>query len=173
MTITNNSARLTVKIAASAAAMIFASAATPAFAQSANANLGVSATVTENCTVTTDPVAFGDVDVTTGAAVPGVGGIAVTCTNGVAWSADADAGAGTGASILDRRMADGVNLLSYQLYTEPTRTEIWGDGEDGETIDDEGTGTEQEVPIYARVIAAQAGVLSGTYADTVVVTVTY
>ncbi|HYI48433.1 MAG TPA: spore coat U domain-containing protein [Allosphingosinicella sp.] len=163
----------TLRISCALVALIVAASAGPAFAQTAGGNLGVSATVTENCTLTTDPVAFGNVDVTTGAAVPGVGGIAVTCTNGVAWSADADAGAGTGASILDRRMADGANLLSYQLYTEPTRTEIWGDGEDGETIDDEGTGSEQVVPIYARVIAAQSDVPSGTYADTVVVTVTY
>ncbi len=166
-------AHRTLGISGAFGALIVVASASPAFAQTAGGNLGVSATVTENCTVTTDPVAFGNVDVTTGAAVPGVGGIAVTCTSGTAWSADADAGAGTGASILDRRMADGANLLSYQLYTEPTRTEIWGDGEDGATIDDEGTGTEQQVPIYARVIAAQTGVPSGTYADTVVVTVSY
>lgn len=161
------------KLAAAAAAMIFAGTAAPAFSQTAQANLGVSATVTNNCTVSTDPVAFGDVDVTTGAEVLGTGAVNLTCTNGATWSAAADAGDGDGATILARSMTSGANELAYQLYTEPTRTDVWGDGVDGETIDGTGTGLEQEIPIYARVLAGQGTAAAGVYADTVVVTVTY
>ena len=42
-------------------------AAQPALASTAGGNLDVSATVTSNCSVSTSPVAFGNVDVTTGA----------------------------------------------------------------------------------------------------------
>ena len=157
------------------AAVLITAGAAPAYAQTASSNLGVSATVTDNCTVSTSPVAFGNVDATSGANVDATGGISVTCTNGTAWSASADAGAGTGAPLASRKLADGANLLNYSLYTEATRTTLWGDGVGGTTatIDGTGTGVAQASTIYARVPSGQTSVPAGSYADTVAVTVTY
>ncbi|MEI9849788.1 MAG: spore coat protein U domain-containing protein [Sphingomonas sp.] len=160
-----------VSVPALAVAAVFAQ---PALAQTAGANMATSAEVTENCTVSSSPIVFGDVDVTTGAAVPGAGGISVVCTNGTEWSASADAGAGADATQELRQMSDGAATLDYVLYTEPTRTVIWGDGTDGtETIDDTGTGTAQATVIYGRIVALQNTVVAGSYSDTVAVTVTY
>jgi spore coat protein U-like protein len=146
----------------------------PAFAQTAGANLGSSAEVTANCAVSSTPIDFGSVDVTTGAAVVGTGGISVVCTNGTPWSASADAGTGGAATLAVRQMSDGANTLDYVLYTEPTRTTIWGDGvTTTATIDDTGTGVAQDKTIYGRISAAQTGTVAGSYADTVAVTVTY
>lgn len=157
------------------AALVSVAAAQPAFAASTSDTLDVSATVTSNCTVTAGTVAFGNVDVTTGAAVDGTGTISVTCTSGTAWAAAADAGAGTGATLATRKMANGANLLDYALYTDSARTSVWGDAADASTVKISGTGTgsAQASTIYGTVLANQTSLPAGAYADTVTVTVTY
>jgi len=149
-------------------------AASPAAASTAGANLGVNATVTANCAVTTSPVAFGNVDVTTGGSTA-TGSIAVTCTNGTDWTASADQGQGSGATLALRQMASGANLLNYVLYTDSNQTNVWGDGVGGTTatITGTGTGEAQTQTIYGSIPAGQTGAPAGSYADTVAVTVTY
>ena len=163
-----------VRRGAVAAALSVASAA-PAFATNATSSLDVSASVTANCTVSTAPVAFGDVDVTSGQAVQGTGSVSVTCTNGTPWTAVADAGAGTGADLSTRKMANGTNLLDYRLFTDSARTQVWGDGVSGATatLSDTGTGTAQTKTVYGVIPAGQTGIPAGDYADTVQVTVAY
>ena len=149
--------------------------AAPAYASTATGNLGVSATVSSNCTLSTSPVAFGTVDVTSGTDVDATGSIGVTCTSGTAWDASADAGAGSGATLDTRKMTSGANLLNYVLYTDSARTTVWGDGASGTTalISDTGTGVEQTKTIYGRVPSGQTSAPAGDYTDTVAVTVTY
>jgi spore coat protein U-like protein len=151
--------------------------ATPANAQSsstASSNLSVTATVTANCTITTSAVAFGSVNTLSATNVDASGGITVTCTNGTGWVASANAGGGTGASLLTRRMSAGSNTLSYSLYTNSSRTTVWGDGTGSTgTIVNSGTGSAQAIPIYGRIPSGQGTVPAGSYSDTVAVTVTY
>lgn len=149
-------------------------AATPAQAGTTGGTLAVSATVTANCTVSTSALAFGNVDVTSGSNVDSTGGLSVTCTNGTGWTASAGVGSGTGASFANRKMANGGNLLNYNIYTSAARTTVWGDGTASTaTIGGTGTGTAQNVTVYGRVSSGQTGVPAGAYADTVAVTVTY
>jgi spore coat protein U-like protein len=157
------------------AVALTAGASQTAFAADTTSNMGVSANVTSNCVVSTTAVAFGNVDVTAGSNVDGTGAISVTCTSGTAWVASANAGGGTGASLTTRKMANGANLLNYALYTDSSRTSIWGDGVGGTTatVGDTGSGTGQSKTIYARVPSGQTSLPAGSYADTVVVTVTY
>jgi spore coat protein U-like protein len=164
-----------VRRGAAAAFLIVAFAAAPAFAADASASLDVNATVSANCTVSTSAVAFGDVDVTSGQAAQGTGSVSVTCTSGTAWTAAADAGAGLGADLATRKMADGANLLDYSLFTDSARTQLWGDGVEGTTATfaDTGTGTAQTKTVYGLIAAGQTGVPAGEYADTVQVTVSY
>ena len=152
---------------------VAAFASQPAFAQTATDNLAVSATVTENCVVSTTAVAFGNVDVTSGANVDVTGGLSVTCTSGTAWSATAGAGGGTGATNSVRKMTSGLNLLNYALYTNAGRTTLWGDGTDGAAITGTGSGSAQASVIYGRVPSGQSSLPIGSYADTVAVTLTY
>jgi spore coat protein U-like protein len=162
--------------AASGTALIAAGvlAASPAAAGTAGGTLAVSATVTANCTVSTSALAFGNVDVTAGTNVDSTGGLSVTCTNGTTWAASAGIGTGTGATFANRRMANGSNLLDYNIYTTAGRTTVWGDGTASTaTIGGTGTGTAQSVTVYGRVSSGQTGVPAGAYADTVAVTITY
>lgn len=154
--------------------VVAAISAQPAFAATTSSDLDVSATVTSNCVVSTSPIAFGDVNVTTNTDVDGTGGISVTCTNGTAWAAAADAGTGVGADLSVRKMTSGANLLNYALFTDSGRTTVWGDGVDtSSTITGTGTGSAQASTIYGRVLSGQTAALAGSYADTVTVTLTY
>ncbi len=166
----------TSEVAASGTALIAAGflAATPAQAGTAGGTLAVSATVTAKCTVSTSALAFGNVDVTAGSNVDSTGGLSVTCTNGTGWAASAGVGSGTGASFANRKMANGSDLLNYNIYTTAGRTTVWGDGTASTaTIGGTGTGTAQSVTVYGRVSSGQTGVPAGAYADTVAVTITY
>lgn len=165
----------TLRIFTLSAAAVVAFAASPAIAADATSNLSATATVTSNCAVTTTAVAFGNANVTLNANVDGTGGISVTCTNGTAWTAKANLGSGTGASITTRKMTSGANLLDYTLYTDTGRLTIWGDGTvgNGSTITGTGSGNAQDTTIYGRVPSGQTTKPAGSYADTVTVTVSY
>ncbi len=148
--------------------------AAPAQAGTVSSNLSVNATVTANCTISTSALNFGSVDTMSASAVDGTGGISVTCTNGTGWTAAADVGTGSGATFASRRMSQGANVLSYSLYTNAARTNVWGDGTGSTvTIGNTGTGAAQNVTIYGRIPGSQGSTPAGAYADTVSVTVTY
>ena len=171
-----NFSRFRGSVRLSAASLLLAAAAAqPAFAATDTATMGVSATVTANCNVSTTALSFGNVDVTSGSNVDGTSTIDVTCTNGTGWTATADAGAGTGATLTTRKMANGAELLNYVLYTDSARTTIWGDGVGGTTatLTGTGTGSAQQSTIYGQVPSGQTSLPAGSYADTVTVTVTY
>jgi spore coat protein U-like protein len=164
------SARLGAGSILAAASLI----ASPAFGATASSNLGVSATVSANCTISTSSVAFGTVNTISGSNTDATGSISVTCTNGAGWSAAAAAGGGTGATFATRKMTAGANVLNYTLYTDSGRTSVWGDGTVSTSVlSNTGTGVAQSVNVYGRVFSGQTSAPAGSYSDTVAVTVTY
>ena len=161
-----NSPIRSLRIIALTGAAIAAVAAQPALAAD-SAPLAVSAEVTATCNVTTSPVAFGSIDVTSAGDVDATGGISVTCTNGTAWTAAADAGNGTGASTATRKMMSGANLLNYALYTDSARTVNFV------SATGTGSGSAQASTIYGRIPSGQTTAPAGSYADSVTVSLTY
>ena len=95
---------------------------------SASANLSVSASVANNCTISTSPLAFGAYDpVVTNAStnLDATGTVTVACTKGA--TATIGLGLGSNASGNTRRMSDGSrNFLSYAVYQDSSRSTIWG-----------------------------------------------
>jgi spore coat protein U-like protein len=166
-----NPIRIKTALAIGACAAAFA---TPASAATQTTNLGVSATVTANCSVTASPVAFGNVDTLSATPVLGTGSVSVTCTNGTGWTATSDVGGGSGATFAVRRMTFSGNTLNYTLYRDAARAEVWGDGT-GSTFSVGGTGSgaAQSFTVYGRVPGSQASAPPGGYSDTVGVTITY
>jgi spore coat protein U-like protein len=148
--------------------------ATPAFAATVGSTLNTNATVTANCTVSTSPLAFGNVDSTSASDVDATGGLSITCTNGSGWTASAGVGGGPLASYGNRKMTSGANVLNYNIYTTAARATVWGDGTGTTgTISGTGSGSAQAVTVYGRVAGGQNSVPIGSYADVVAVTVTY
>lgn len=122
---------------------------------------------------TYNPFAFGNTDSTSSVQVKcgGVVGLLIPFSIGLS--------AG-GGSYANRRMANGANLLYYNLYTDASYTSVWGDGTGSTqlpassvTLDALGLAPTQLYTIYGRLPGRQLTAVPGAYADTLNVTVTY
>lgn len=98
--------------------------------------------------------------------------ISVSCTNATPYNIGLNAGAGTGATVAARKLTSGANTIDYTLYSNSGRTTVWGNTVGTDTVSASGSGAAQTYTVYGRV-APQTTPASGTYADTITVTVTY
>lgn len=119
------------------------------------------------CGVSSAGVAFGSYDTLISTPLDGVGTIAVNCDASTTFTVALSAGSGTFAQ---RQMTAGATQLGYNLYTDATRTIVWGDGISGSTVS--ASGTSVDLSIYGRVPAGQ-NVAAGVYSDSIVITVSY
>lgn len=137
-----------------------------------------------SCSVSSSGVAFGHYDVTQAAADDGTGTLRVTCTrqagvdpSNVSYVLGLSAGASGNYSA--RQMPSGPNRLFYNLFANAARTQVWGNCTNS-TVTVPGslryTGSQTSHTanhtIYGRVPALQS-VPSGSYNDTIVVTITF
>lgn len=148
------------------------------YAVTATSNLSITATIAANCTISTAPVAFGAYDpigANASTALDGTGTVTTTCTIGsavkITLGQGANAAGGSTDAVSLRRMTDGTNFLAYFLYSENTRTIVWGNTV-GTGKADTGTGLASALTVYGRVTANQ-NQPAGSYSDTVVATVTF
>ncbi len=129
-----------------------------------------------NCSVTATPLVFGTFS---GSRVDAAGSVSVTCNgNGNNNPATVTLSEGGSNTFLDRFMFHGFDELHYNLYIDGTYSTIWGNGL-GETqlkflqFDFRQIGNVTEsAPIFGR-IPFQALPAAGSYADTIIVTVTF
>lgn len=152
---------------------LFAFAA-PLWAATATTTMTVSGTVVPTCSVAAAALNFG-------AAIPNPinsnvdaqGSVTATCSTGAAYTVALSVGNGAGATFASRKMTSGGNTLNYSLYTDASRTTVWGDGTAGSnTFGGSGSGAAQVIPVYGRIPSPQT-VPTGAYTDTVVVTLTF
>jgi spore coat protein U-like protein len=161
------------------AAILLAAIPFHASAATQTANLTVSATISANCTISTAAVAFGAYDpvvTNASAALNGTGTITTTCTTGASpvitlGQGATPAGTSTDAAPL-RRMASGANRMAYALYQNTGRTTVWGNTPGTAPPAVAGTGLAQNTTVYGQVSGGQ-NLPAGSYADTVVATVTF
>jgi len=148
----------------------------PAQAATATANLSVSATINNNCTISTAAVGFPAYDpIVAHAAAPDdstSGSVTITCTKGSA----ATIGLGLGANVSgsQMRMLNGAaNYLNYALYQDAGHVTLWGTSGSGLLSP---VAAPSKAPrtftVYGRIPAGQ-DLPSGTYTDTVVATVNF
>lgn len=139
---------------------------------------GVWATVQNDCSITASALDFG----VTGAglaksATDAVSTLSIRCTSGAPYNVALDAGTGSGATVMERRMTldGGPEVLRYSLYLDSARTQVWGDGSGGTgTLSATGNGSQSTNvhSVYGR-LAPQAQPPTGTYRDTITATVTF
>jgi len=98
--------------------------------------------------------------------------VTVQCTNTTPYDIGLDAGLGSGATVATRKMTSGGATVNYTLYSEPTRTTVWGETIATDTVNATGNGAQQAYTVYGRV-PPQTTPAPGTYTDTITVTVTY
>jgi spore coat protein U-like protein len=149
-------------------------AASHALAGSATTSLSVNATVTNNCTISSSPLAFGAYDpvvAQASTALDGTGGVTITCTKGAAATIGLDLGSNASGSA--RRMASGSERLAYELYQESGRSTVWGNsGAALFTPPAAPSKAPRTFTVYGRIAAGQ-DVAAGNYSDTVVATVNF
>jgi spore coat protein U-like protein len=141
-------------------------------ASTATTTFQVTATVNNACTVSANNLAFGTYNPLLGTATDLTGGIIVTCTLGSPFNIGLNAGTASGATVTTRKMLSGANTLNYALYRDVAYTQNWGNTVGTDTLSSTGTGLAVTYPVYG-VLPASQSVPSGSYADTVTVTVTY
>jgi spore coat protein U-like protein len=143
-------------------------------AQTATAQLQVLTTVVKRCTISTTDVSFGSYDpVTANATAPldGAGSLVVACTQGTAAVIGLDVGSNpTGQT---RRMSGGTTFLTYELYKDAGRTQVWtGTGTGQMTLTAAPSIAPRTYQVYGRVPQAQ-DVAAGSYTDRAVATVNF
>jgi spore coat protein U-like protein len=144
------------------------------WAATATTTFGVTAQVVPTCTVSATTLAFGSSipsPITTN--IDAQGAVNATCSTNAAYTVALNRGAGAGATFAARRMTNGANGINYALYRNATRTQLWGDGTAGSSVANAtGSGASQALVVYGRIAGGQAAP-TGSYSDTITVTVTF
>ena len=120
------------------------------------------------CSFTATGVAFGGYDVFSNQSLDSTGNISVTCDVSAPYSISLSTGGGSYAS---RAMSSGGHTLNYNLYTDATRTVVWGDGT-GSTAVINASGLTGSHTVYGRIPARQ-NINVGVYGDIITVTLTF
>jgi spore coat protein U domain-containing protein, fimbrial subunit CupE1/2/3/6 len=127
------------------------------------------------CTISSTPLLFGVYNVFATTPLDSTGSLTFRCG-----STDKDIvitlDRGGAPTFNPRRMLNGSEPLTYNLYLDAARTTIWGDGTGGTQAftehNPQGNNRDFVVPIYGRIPAGQ-DVRSGSYTNTITVTIQF
>jgi spore coat protein U-like protein len=136
--------------------------------------LSTSDAAAQSCTISATSVSFGSYNVFNTSALDSSGSITYNCDN-KANNISISLGKGSSSTFSPRTLRKGGEALSYNLYTDASRTTIWGDGTSGTSLytrSNPPNNTNVSLPIYGRVGAAQ-DVSAGTYSDTVLAIINF
>jgi spore coat protein U-like protein len=158
----------------SAALVIAGMSASSLLAASATANLSVSATVANNCTISSNAISFGSYDPIVAQATANLdaaGSVVITCTKGATTTIGLDTGANASAGA--RRLASSGSFLTYDLFQDSGRSTVWSNTGAGLlSVVAAPSKAARTYPVYARMAGGQ-DVPAGTYTDTIVATVNF
>lgn len=138
----------------------------------------VSATVQKNCTVAANDLTFNAV--AAGAATaPGNTTMSITCTVNTPYTVGLqplNVASTTGAGTMKGGTGGNTNTVTYQLYSNSTLSQVWGNtaavGSTGNGVAGTGAGSAQALNVYAKTTSS-TDVTPDTYTDTVQINVNY
>ena len=131
------------------------------------------------CSVSATGVAFGTYNTLSSQNADTLGTITVTCTGTVGDPVNYQIALNQGTgSYTAREMAGGTNTMYYNLYTDASRSVVWGDGTGATTkVMDSYTMTSTTViknyTVYGRIPGSQSSLGTASYLETLLVTLTY
>jgi spore coat protein U-like protein len=140
----------------------------------------VTATVLANCSVTANALNFGSYTPGAGA-LSGSTTVQVRCTRNTGYTVALNAGSTPSGALAQRLMknASTADTLEYNLYTTNALTTVFGDGTGGSGTG-AGTGngmgaTATSISVFGQLpdSTANQNAPTGSYSDTITVTVTY
>ena len=133
----------------------------------------VQATVPPACQIGAGALAFGSYDpmgANKTANLDGQGSMGVQCTASTVYTLELNFGSHAAGS--PRQMAIGANRLSYDLYTNASRTTVWSTYPAAVRQSNASSTAPVSIPVYGRIPAGQ-NVSGGAYQDLVTATLTY
>lgn len=122
------------------------------------------------CTPASSGISFGNF---TGSQISLIGSITLTCTGSGNFNYTVSLNTGSSGTYSPRRMYNGANSLTYNLYRDAAYTQIFGDGTGGSNtvtglVEMKGLPAQVvTISIYAR-LPTQTVPRAGTYSDTIV-----
>lgn len=126
------------------------------------------------CSVSVSPIVFGTYDVFAPAPLDSVATVVYNCNGEINLMA-ITISAGQGGGFAPRKSFSGTEWLGYNLYRDPSRAIVWGNGTGGTSLHvvrDVAKNIDVNVPVYGRIDPGQ-DVRAGSYADNVSVTVNF
>ena len=151
---------------------LLALAAGAANAAEVSDTFDVSVTIQSTCSIDTQTA--GNIDFGSPKSdrtdIDSTGTLSITCTPGTSYTvALGDGTNNSGAGTDGRRMEGDGKFVPYQLYSDSSRTSVWGSTSG--TVGGVGSGAAQDLTVYGRIPSANFP--AGTYTDTVIATVEY
>jgi spore coat protein U-like protein len=140
-----------------------------------SANMQVSANVIRKCTITAQPLAFGNYDPVQAnytAPLDAQTTLTVACTKGTAVNVAMDSGTNA-LGTLRRMTSGGAKYLGYEVYKDSSRSEVWS--ATGNGLLNGGIAPSRDPRqfiVYGRVAGGQDAA-EGAFQDTVLVTVQF
>jgi spore coat protein U-like protein len=129
------------------------------------------------CTVSSPGLAFGIYNPASAANRDATGTLRITCDGGVSAKITLSVGNGVGARYSTGRkmtLTSGTRTLTYNVYLNTAHSAVFGDGTDGSgTVQSSSSSTSITRTVYGRIPGSQTTALSGSYKDTLVVTIQY
>ncbi len=123
---------------------------------------GIRLALGAQCTVSSQNIQFGNYSGTT---IHVTGTITVNCPNGAAYQVGLDAGTGSGATVTNRSMTGPSSaLLGYQLFSDAGYSVNWGNTSGTGWVTGTGTGSNQNLTVYAQLPVDEYGP-AGSYTD--------
>jgi spore coat protein U-like protein len=131
----------------------------------------VSASYSATCGVSASTLNFGTAGVLN-AALDGSSTLTSTCSATTPYTIGLNGGNASASDPTQRKMSKSAETITYGLYRDAARSQAWGGTAGVNTAAGTGSGLGQAFTVYGRV-PTQITPSPGTYADTIVVTVTY
>jgi spore coat protein U-like protein len=137
------------------------------------ARFEVSATVNADCRISVTDLFFGSYDPlgqNGSRELDAAAGVNMLCTRDARAKIAIDSG--RNAADGTRGLAADGQRVSYQIYRDADRTQVWGSGADAQQFVSTGIQSPQQFNVYARIPPGQE-VASGRYTDVVTATVEF
>ncbi|AQH03692.1 hypothetical protein A9R05_32285 (plasmid) [Burkholderia sp. KK1] len=134
----------------------------------------VTATVGSDCDISATPMRFANARLLRNPLLA-TSSLTVTCTAGLNYAIELDAGTTPGGSVTQRKLLldSGADTIDYQLYLDSARTQIWADGTNGTwRLVSTSSGTTRQFTVYG-LVPPQPAKTPGRYTDTITVTVSF
>jgi spore coat protein U-like protein len=138
-----------------------------AWAETKSSNFQVGVDVAATCSITAADMTFSQITTGTTSSTDAASDLTVNCSDGAPYAIALSNGNNFSGG---RRLTNGKTFINYALYQDPNRSSDWTTTSPLNFV---GSGSNQIHTVYGRILAGQSVPNMGSYADTIVATVTY